>query len=141
LVDKVGRRKLLLWGVSGITLFLFGIGLVYHYQWTNGPWLLICILGFIACFGATLGPIPWVLYSEIFPNRNRGMAMSFSVLLLWLSIVAITQFFPMLLASIGGAYTYWLFTINSIILLLFLWKNLPETKGKSLEEIERSWKS
>lgn len=66
--------------------------------------------------------------------------MSVSVLLLWLSIVAITQFFPMLMEAIGGAYTYWIFMINALILLIFIWKSLPETKGKSLEEIEKSWK-
>ncbi len=139
-IDKIGRRKLLLWGVSGIMIFLMAIGMVYYFNWTKGPWLLISILGFIACFGASLGPIPWVLMSEIFPTKTRGVAMSVSVLLLWLSIVAITQFFPMLMEAIGGAYTYWIFMINALILLIFIWKSLPETKGKSLEEIEKSWK-
>jgi SP family arabinose:H+ symporter-like MFS transporter len=77
--------------------------------------------------------------SEIFPNRTRGIAMSVSVLLLWLSIVAITQFFPMMFKSIGGAYTYWIFMVNAIILFVFVWKALPETKGRSLEEIEQGW--
>jgi SP family arabinose:H+ symporter-like MFS transporter len=140
LIDKIGRRKLLIWGVSGMVISLGAIGLVYYNNWTNGYLLLISILCFIACFGTSLGPIPWVIMSEIFPNRMRGVAMSVSVLLLWLSIVAITQFFPILLESIGGAYTYWLFMVNAIILLLFIWKELPETKGKSLEEIETSWK-
>lgn len=139
LIDKLGRRKLLLWGVSGMTLSLCAIGLVYHYNWTSGVWLLASILCFIACFGASLGPIPWVIMSEIFPNRTRGVAMSVSVLLLWLSIVAITQFFPMMLEALGGAYTYWIFMINSLILLVFIWKSMPETKGKSLEEIEKGW--
>lgn len=140
LIDKLGRRKLLLWGVSGMTISLCAIGLVYHFNWTGGVWLLVSILCFIACFGASLGPIPWVIMSEIFPNRTRGLAMSVSVLLLWLSIVAITQFFPMLLEAIGGAYTYWLFLVNAIILLVFIWKAIPETKGRSLEEIEKGWK-
>ncbi|HTN06193.1 sugar porter family MFS transporter [Agriterribacter sp.] len=140
LIDRVGRRKLLLWGVSGMAVSLLSIGLVYHFEWTIGPWLLISILGFIACFGASLGPIPWVIMSEIFPNKTRGLAMSVSVLLLWLSIVAITQFFPMLMEAIGGAYTYWLFMGNAILLLIFIWKELPETKGKSLEAIEKNWK-
>lgn len=140
LIDRVGRRKLLLWGVSGMTISLFAIGLVYYYNWTGGVWLLLSILCFIACFGASLGPIPWVIMSEIFPNRTRGLAMSVSVLLLWLSIVAITQFFPMLLGAIGGAYTYWIFMGNAIILLVFIWKTIPETKGKSLEEIEKGWR-
>jgi SP family arabinose:H+ symporter-like MFS transporter len=140
LIDKVGRRKLLLWGVSGMTISLFAIGLVYYYNWTSGVWLLLSILCFIACFGASLGPIPWVIMSEIFPNRTRGLAMSVSVLLLWLSIVAVTQFFPMLLDAIGGAYTYWIFMANAMILLVFIWKAMPETKGKSLEEIEKGWK-
>lgn len=140
LIDKIGRRTLLLWGITGMVIFLFLIGGVYHLQLEKGPWLLLSILGFIACFGASLGPIPWVIMSEIFPNKARGIAMSVSVLLLWLSIVAITQFFPMLLESIGGAYTYWLFMGNALVLLLFIWKKMPETKGKTLEEIELHWK-
>lgn len=140
LVDRLGRRKLLLWGVAGMAFFLFIIGWVYYLNIVGGPWLLISVLGFIACFGASLGPIPWVIMSEIFPNKVRGVAMSISVLFLWLSIVAITQFFPVLLGSIGGAYTFWIFMVNAIVLLLFVWKKIPETKGKSLEEIEAQLK-
>lgn len=139
-IDKTGRRKLLLWGVFGMSICLLAIGMVYYLNWTRGPWLLVFILGFIACFGASLGPIPWVMMAEIFPNKTRGLAMSVSVLILWLSIVVITQFFPILLKTIGGAYTYWLFGINSFILLVFIWKKIPETKGKTLEEIEKNWK-
>jgi SP family arabinose:H+ symporter-like MFS transporter len=140
LIDKIGRRTLLLWGVSGMVFFLMAIGSVYYFGQASGSWLLIFILGFIACFAASLGPIPWVLISEIFPNKTRGIAMSLAILTLWLSIVLITQVFPILIALMGGAFTFWLFMVNAIILLLFIWKKVPETKGKTLEEIEANWK-
>jgi SP family arabinose:H+ symporter-like MFS transporter len=140
LVDRVGRRILLLWGVSGMAVFLLAICVLYYFHWTQGPWLLMFILGYIACFGASLGPVPWVIISEIFPNKTRGLAMSVAVLTLWLSIVLVTQFFPMLMEAVGGVFTFGLFMVNSIILVIFIWKKVPETKGKTLEEIETNWK-
>ncbi|MEQ9423502.1 MAG: sugar porter family MFS transporter [Cyclobacteriaceae bacterium] len=140
LIDKAGRKTLLLYGVTGMAICLFCIGLVFQMNWTDGPWVLIFILGYIASFAASLGPIPWVMISEIFPTKTRGVAMSMAVLILWIAVYLVTQFFPILLESIGGAYTFWLFMINAVILLIFVWRIVPETKGKTLEEIERSWK-
>ena len=141
LMDRAGRRKLLLWGVSGMVVCLFGMGASFYFDLNSGPLLLLFILGYIACFASSLGPIPWVLISEIFPNKNRGLAMSVSIVALWLGVVLITQFFPVLLRQLGGAYTFWIFMINAIILVLFIWRFVPETKQKTLEEIERSWKT
>ena len=140
LMDRAGRRKLLLWGVSGMIICLFGMGLSFYLDWSSGPILLFFILGFIASFASSLGPIPWVLISEIFPNRNRGLAMSISILCLWLGVVAVTYFFPVLLERVGGAYTFWIFMINAIILVIFIWRMVPETKQKTLEEIELGWR-
>ncbi len=140
LMDRAGRRKLLLWGVSGMIICLFGMGLSFYLDWSSGPILLFFILGFIASFASSLGPIPWVLISEIFPNRNRGLAMSISILCLWLGVVAVTYFFPVLLERVGGAYTFWIFMINAIILVIFIWRMVPETKRKTLEEIELGWR-
>ncbi|CAN5606137.1 arabinose-proton symporter AraE [soil metagenome] len=139
LIDKVGRKSLLLYGVSGMALCLLGLGLIFFLNLGSGPWVLIFILGYIASFAASLGPIPWVIMSEIFPTKTRGVAMSIAVLILWVSVYLVTQFFPILLESIGGAFTFWIFMINAIILVLFVWKVVPETKGKTLEEIEKSW--
>ena len=138
-IDKVGRRTLLLYGVSGMILCLFGIGLLYQLNLTSGPWLLVLILGFVACFATSLGPIPWVLISEIFPTKTRGIAMSLSIVVLWIGVWLISQFTPALL-EMGETFTFWLFMFNAIILLIFTYKMIPETKGKTLEEIEQIWK-
>jgi SP family arabinose:H+ symporter-like MFS transporter len=139
LIDKVGRKSLLLYGVSGMAICLFGLGFIFYLNLGSGPWVLIFILGYIASFAASLGPIPWVIISEIFPTKTRGVAMSIAVLILWVSVYMVTQFFPILLESIGGAFTFWIFMVNAIILVIFVWKIVPETKGKTLEEIEKSW--
>ncbi|WP_194777905.1 sugar porter family MFS transporter [Pararhodonellum marinum] len=139
LIDKSGRKKLLLWGVGGMAVCLLGVGLCFYFDITQGPWLLIFILGFMACFSSSLGPIPWVIISEIFPTKSRGVAMSFCTVVLWLGVVLITQLTPMLLNSIGGAFTFWLFMFNAMLLWLFTWRFIPETKGKTLEEIEKHW--
>ena len=139
-IDKAGRKKLLLWGVSGMIICLFAIGMLYQFNSLTGPWLLIFILGFVACFASSLGPIPWVMISEIFPTKTRGIAMSLCVMVLWIGAMLISQFTPVLLNDLGPSYTFWLFMINAIFLLVFTYKIIPETKGKTLEEIEMSWK-
>lgn len=138
-IDKAGRRKLLLWGVLGMFLCLMGVGTVFHFQVSSGPLLLLFILGFCACFASSLGAVPWVIISEIFPNKLRSLAMSISILVLWIGVVLITQLFPILINEAGGAVTFWIFGINAFILLIFTYKWIPETKGKTLEEIEKSW--
>ncbi len=141
LMDKAGRRKLLLVGVTGMVICLAGMGASFYFDLSSGPLLLLFILGYIACFASSLGPIPWVLISEIFPTRNRGTAMSFSIVMLWLGVVAVTQFFPIMLERLGGAFTFWVFMVNAVILVIFIYRVVPETKQKTLEEIELSWKS
>ena len=140
LMDKTGRRKLLIVGVSGMIICLAGMGAAFYFDLSSGPVLLLFILGYIACFASSLGPIPWVLISEIFPTKNRGTAMSFSIVMLWLSVVAVTQFFPIMLERLGGAPTFWIFMINAMILVIFVFRVVPETKQKTLEEIEASWR-
>lgn len=140
LIDRLGRKALLLWGVSGMIVSLVAVGLCYYLNVTQGLWLLFFILLFIASFASSLGPIPWVIISEIFPTKSRGVAVSIATLVLWLGVLAITQFTPVLLDSIGGAYTFWVFAFNAIVLLVFTLKYIPETKGRTLEEIEKSWK-
>lgn len=139
LVDRAGRKKLLLWGVTGMIICLLGTGMCFYFELVEGPWLLVFILGYIACFASSLGPIPWVIISEIFPTKMRGTAMSFATLVLWIGVVLITQLTPMMLQSMGGAFTFWLFMANAIILLIFTWRMIPETKNRTLEEIEKSW--
>ncbi|RLD22441.1 MAG: arabinose-proton symporter [Bacteroidetes bacterium] len=140
LIDKAGRKKLLLWGVSGMIICLFGMGASFYFSFSSGYVLLAFVLGYVACFAASLGPIPWVIISEIFPTKTRGLAMSFCIVLLWLAVVLITQMTPVLLDHVGGAMTFWIFMVNAIILVFFVWKFVPETKQKTLEEIEHSWR-
>ncbi len=140
LIDIVGRKKLLLWGVSGMIICLLGTGLCFYFNMVGGVWLLVFILGYIASFACSLGPIPWVIMSEIFPTKIRGIAMSFATLILWIGVVLITQLTPILLETAGGAVTFWIFMINAIILVIFTWLKIPETKNRTLEEIEKSWK-
>jgi len=142
LIDRAGRRTLLLWGVGSMVLCLAGAGAAFYLKLTSGPWLLVFILGFIASFACSLGPIPWIMIAEIFPTKIRGAAMSLCILGLWLAVVAVTQFTPILLdpqTGLGGAFTFWLFMVFAIILWVFIWRAVPETKQKTLEEIERSW--
>ncbi len=140
LIDKAGRRKLLLWGISGMVISLLGTVICFHNEYFEGPWLLLFILCFMASFSSSLGPIPWVMISEIFPTKTRGIAMSFCTLILWVGVILIAQLTPMALEGLGGATTFFIFLVNSIFLLLFTWSFIPETKQRSLEEIERNWK-
>jgi SP family arabinose:H+ symporter-like MFS transporter len=140
LIDKAGRRTLLLWGVGGMIFCLGGISLCFFLNFTQGPWLLVFIFAYIACFASSLGPISWVLISEIFPTKTRGIAMSFCTLVLWIGVIFITQFTPMMLEQVGSASTFLIFFVNAIILFFFIWTKIPETKQRTLEEIEQSWK-
>lgn len=140
LIDRTGRKTLLIWGVTGMAICLFGVGICFQFSLTGGPWLLLFIFGYMACFASSLGPIPWVIISEIYPTKTRGLAMSFCTLVLWIGVVFITQFTPMLLEKAGGAVTFWIFCANAVILFFFVWLKVPETKQRTLEEIEQSWK-
>ena len=138
LIDRAGRRVLLLAGLSGMVLCLLAVGGCFYFH-VQGYWLLGFILGFIACFASSLGPIPWVIISEIFPTKLRGVAMSLCTVLLWLGVVLVTQLTPVLLVRLGGAFTFWVFMLNALVLLVFSWRLVPETKQRTLEEIEQSW--
>lgn len=137
-VDSWGRKKLLLSGISGMTVCLFVVGLAFYTQ-QQGYLVLIAILGYIAFFAMSLGPLTFVVIAEIFPTKSRATAMSISTFFLWLAVFLVSQTFPILIGSIGSAYTFWLYTLISVLAFLFIRKSIPETKGKTLEEIEASW--
>lgn len=137
-VDSWGRKKLLLSGISGMTVCLFIVGLAFYTQ-QQGYLVLIAILGYIAFFAMSLGPLTFVVIAEIFPTKSRATAMSIATFFLWLAVFLVSQTFPILIGSIGSTYTFWLYTIISILAFLFIRKSIPETKGKTLEEIEASW--
>ena len=137
-VDRLGRRSLMLAGCAGVAVFHFLLGLSYHFGLKGLP-VLLCTLATIACFAMTLGPVTWVLISEIFPNRIRGAAVSVSVSALWIACFALTFTFPALNAALGAAGTFWLYSGICVIGFLFVWRRVPETKGKTLEQIERGY--
>jgi SP family arabinose:H+ symporter-like MFS transporter len=137
LVDKAGRRPLLLVGLAAQVVALGAVGWMFH-TGTHGMGLLIAILAFIAAFAMALGPIPWILCSEIFPTRVRGRAMSVSTFIIWTSCYIVAQTFPILNDSphIGPALTFWLYATCSLAGFIFVVALVPETKGRSLEQIE-----
>ncbi|PWN68431.1 MFS transporter [Chryseobacterium phosphatilyticum] len=138
-VDHWGRKKLLLIGVTGMTVCLFVTGLVFYNQ-QQGYLLLIAILGYIACFAMSLGPLTFVVIAEIFPTKARATAMSVATFFLWLAVFLVSQTFPVLIGSVGSALTFWMYMIISVFTFFFIWKMIPETKGKTLEEIEKEWR-
>ncbi|WP_316814186.1 sugar porter family MFS transporter [Pedobacter heparinus] len=134
-IDKFGRKKLLMMG--SILLFIDALALGYaFYAQLPGIWVLSFVLAFIAIYAATLGPVTWVVLSEIFPNRIRGNAMSMATLGLWLANFFTTASFPLMKAYLGLPGTFAVHAGICLIYFLFIRRNVPETKGKSLEEIE-----
>ncbi|MCA9261073.1 MAG: sugar porter family MFS transporter [Planctomycetales bacterium] len=139
-VDRAGRRPLLLCGLFLQVLALAATGWMFHTGQGGVP-LLACIVTFIAAFAVALGPIPWILCSEIFPNRIRGRAMSLTTFVIWTTCYVVAQTFPMLndSAAVGPARTFWIYAGFSLLGLAFVARYVRETKGKSLEEIEAAW--
>jgi len=140
LVDKAGRRALLLVGLAAQVIALGVVGWMFH-SGVQGVGLLVAIVAFIAAFAMALGPVPWILCSEIFPTRIRGRAMSVATFTIWSACYIVAQTFPMLNDNpkIGPALTFWIYALCSLAGLVFVWALVPETKGRSLEAIERSW--
>lgn len=137
LIDKTGRRSLLLGGTLLMTTFLSVLSYCFYAQILNGPWIFLCLMGYIASFAATLGPVTWVYLSEVFPNQIRAQALSIATLSLWLANFAATFSFPVLLGHIGDAATMALNGILCLIFFAFIVLKLHETKGKSLEAIQQ----
>jgi MFS family permease len=134
-VDKLGRRALMLWGAAGIALFHALLGGAFMFGVT-GPTVLGLTLGVIALYGMSLAPVTWVLLSEIFPNRIRGLAMSVAVSSLWIACFLVTFSFPIMNQRLGAAGTFWTYALICFVGFVFIWRFVPETKGKTLEEIE-----
>jgi MFS transporter, SP family, arabinose:H+ symporter len=141
-VDKWGRKPLLIIGISGAVISLIVIGFLFQFNIIEGPWILIFILLFIACFAFSFGPVSWIIISEIFPNAVRGRAMSLATLSLWIANFFVGQLTPLMLKSEswGPAATFWTFAVLCAPALWITWKLIPEIKGKSLEDIEKYWK-
>jgi sugar porter (SP) family MFS transporter len=135
-VDRGGRRPLMLLGAGGLALIYAAIGGCYAGGVEGFP-LLLLVLAAIACYAMSLAPVTWVVIAEIFPNRIRGAAVSIAVAALWMACFVLTYTFPWLNARLGAAGTFWLYAVICVLGGIFIFVRLPETKGQTLEQLER----
>ena len=148
-VDKWGRKPLMFLGASGMGLSLLAMGIMA--QTLNDPaaagrWMLLSIILYVVCFGLSVGPVTWVILSEIYPTAVRGRALGLATFFLWMADYAVTQTFPMMDARdswfvqhFNHAFPFYVYAVFCLALILVLWRLVPETKGRSLEEIEQCW--
>jgi sugar porter (SP) family MFS transporter len=135
-VDRGGRRPLMLLGSAGLAAIYTVMGFCY-FSGVKGLPMLLLVLAAIGCYAMSLAPVTWVVISEIFPNRIRGAAMAVAVSALWIACFFLTYTFPILNSKLGSAGTFWLYAAICIAGFLFIKVKLPETKGKTLEQIEK----
>ena len=139
LADRVGRKPLLLIAAGGMGFSLALLGAAFKVRFLPASALLFIILMYIAFFASAMGPLVWVVMAEIFPTRMRGSAMGIATLILWLSDFAVTLTFPVISDRLNASAAFWLYAVMCAIDFVFMVFFLPETKGKTLEEIERRW--
>jgi SP family sugar porter-like MFS transporter len=137
-VDRFGRRKLMLGGAAGLAIIYTALGAAYHAH-IQGAYTVALVVAAIACYAMSLAPVTWVVISEIFPNRIRGTAVSIAVAALWIASFILIITFPELNGKVGAAGMFWTYAGICVIGFLFIFWKLPETKGKTLEEIESTW--
>jgi SP family sugar porter-like MFS transporter len=137
-VERWGRRRLMLIGCGGLASIYVVLGGCYLAGVQGWP-LLFLVVSAIACYAMTLAPITWVALSEIFPGEARGACMAVATTALWAACFVLTYTFPLLNAAAGTGLTFWLYAIVCAAGFAFVYAKLPETKGKTLEEIERGW--
>ena len=139
LADKVGRRPLLLVATGGMGVSLVLLGAAFKVPVLPASALLLVILVYIAFFASAMGPLVWVVMAEIFPIKVRGSAMGLATVVLWLADFAVTLTFPVISDRFHPSTAFWLYAAMCALAFAFMWRNLPETKGRTLEEIERGW--
>ena len=143
-VDRVGRKPLMVLGSAGMGLSLAALGLAAYFGRAD-VWVLTFILGYIACFALSVGPVTWVILSEIFPTKIRGRAMAIATFCLWVANFVVSQTFPMmnenpwLIEHFNHGFPFFIYAAFCAVLTPFMIAVVPETKGKTLEEIEKSW--
>ncbi|MGM9738202.1 MAG: sugar porter family MFS transporter [Candidatus Cryptobacteroides sp.] len=136
MVDRWGRRTLMIFGSAALTVIYAIFGTAYKFNVSGFPMLVLVVMA-IAAYAMSLAAVVWVILSEIFPARARGLMMSISTFFLWVGSFFLTYTFPMLNSSLGASGTFWLYGVICLAGLVFVLAYLPETKGKSLEEIEK----
>ena len=144
-VDKFGRKPLMIIGSIGMAVSMFTLGSTFFVE-SKGVLSLVAMLCYVASFAMSWGPVCWVLLSEIFPNKIRGKAMAIAVASQWVANYLVSWTFPMMDKStyltdmFHGGFSYWVYAVMGILSALFMWKFVPETKGKSLEDMENLFK-
>ena len=131
-VERWGRRTLMLIGAGGLCMIYFILGTCYFIQVT-GVLMVVLVVAAISCYAMTLGPITWVLLSEIFPARIRGIAMGTCTFALWVGCCTLTFSFPSMNAALGSSGSFWIYSAICLCAFIFLFKRCPETKGRELE--------
>ena len=134
-VDRLGRRALMLIGAGGLAAIYLMLGACYYFQ-VSGIFMVALVVLAIACYAMSLGPVTWVLLSEIFPGKVRGIAVATSTFALWMGSFTLTYSFPFLNQGLGTYGTFWIYTAICALGFVYFYRVLPETKGKSLEELE-----
>lgn len=135
-IEKWGRRTLMLLGAGGLGLIYLTLGTCY-YAGVTGIVMVILVVAAISVYAMTLGPVTWTLLAEIFPNRIRGIAMATCTFALWVGCCTLTFSFPSMNAALGSSGSFWIYSVICLCAFLFLFHRCPETKGKSLEELEK----
>jgi SP family xylose:H+ symportor-like MFS transporter len=143
-VDRLGRKPLMISGALCMSLAMFALGTSFFIQ-SVGLFALLCMLAYVAGFAMSWGPVTWVLLSEIFPNKIRGRAMAIAVAAQWISNYLVSWTFPMmdknsyLIERFNHGFSYWVYGFMALLAMILVWKFVPETKGKTLEEMESIW--
>ncbi|HNR30250.1 MAG TPA: sugar porter family MFS transporter [Candidatus Hydrogenedentes bacterium] len=137
-VDRVGRKRLLLVASAGMGASLAALGLAYQLDRFEGLLVLLLVLAYVASFAVAMGPVVWVVLSEIFPTRVRGTAMSVATVCLWIACYGVSQTFPWLLETFSGN-SFFLYAVMCVLCFFFVWRFVPRTEGRTLEEIEQDW--
>ena len=135
-IEKWGRRTLMLIGAGGLGLIYLTLGTCYFFE-VKGVMMVVLVVTAISVYAMTLGPVTWTLLAEIFPNRIRGVAMATCTFALWGGCCTLTFSFPSMNAALGSSGTFWIYSAICICAFVFLFMRCPETKGKSLEELEK----
>ena len=135
-IEKWGRRTLMLIGAGGLGMIYLILGTCYFFE-VKGVLMVALVVAAISVYAMTLAPVTWTLLAEIFPNRVRGIAMATCTFALWVGCCTLTFSFPSMNAALGSSGTFWIYSVICIATFTFLWYHCPETKGKSLEELER----
>ena len=135
-IEKWGRRTLILLGAGGLGLIYLTLGTCYFLE-VKGVMMVVLVVAAISVYAMTLGPVTWTLLAEIFPNRIRGIAMATCTFALWVGCCTLTFSFPSMNAALGSSGTFWIYSAICLCAFIFLFRRCPETKGKSLEQLEQ----